>query len=99
MHAWWIRAFRSAYGSASGAGAVAPFPFGTTVSAAPFSPWRDRRSWSPIGRSAPRQAERAALPLRRRLFLGHDGLGQLAERLCVVRSGVGQDGRRAAVDG
>jgi len=48
MHAWWIRAFRSAYGSASGAGAVAPFQFGTTARAAPFSPWRERRSWSPI---------------------------------------------------
>src|SRR5947208_3439042 len=98
MQAWWIRALSSAYGSTVGC-VMGPCPFGATATAAPFSPWRERRSWSPIVRSAPRQGEPATLGLLPLPLLRCDSrLGQRQDRLCVIRSRFGERRRVATVD-
>src|SRR5436309_10631120 len=98
MQAWWIRALSSAYGSTVG-GVTGPWPFVATATAAPFSPWRVRRSWSPIDRSAPRQAQPAALGLLPLRLLRRDSrLRQCQDRLGVVRAGLGERRRVAPID-
>src|SRR5262245_45112998 len=98
MQAWWIRALSSAYGSTVG-WATGPWPLETTATAAPFSPWRVRRSWSPIDLSAPRQAQPAALgllPLR--LLRRHGRLRECEDGLGVVRPGLRKRRRVAPID-
>src|SRR3954466_6345334 len=94
-----MRALRSAYGSsASGSCAgcgAGRLPSATTASAARPSPWRVRRSWSPI--SAPRQAQAAPGSTLCRL-LRLQRLRQRVHRLREVAAGVRDHYRRALVD-
>src|SRR6476659_9625182 len=97
MHWWWIRAFRSAYGSTAGAGcATFRLPAAERATTVPPSPCFERRSWSPM--SAPRQADALLAALRLGLRR-HHGLREREHRLREVRARLRDDRRRAAVDG
>src|SRR3954447_17207715 len=96
MHWWWMRAFRSAYGSTETTlGGVGRLPFGVRATTVPPSPCLERRSCSPI--SAPRQAH-ALLAALRALVNHHHGLREVVHRLREVGARLGEDRRRAAVD-
>src|SRR3954453_14800589 len=96
MHWWWMRAFRSAYGSTETTlGGVGRLPFGVSATTVPPSPCFERRSCRPI--SVPRQAH--ALLAALGVLLGrHHGLREAVHRLREVGAGLGENRRRAAVD-
>src|SRR3954465_8884092 len=96
MHWWWMRAFRSAYGSTETTlGGVGRLPFGVSATTVPPSPCFERRSCSPI--SAPPHAH-ALLAALGCVLDGHHGLREVVRALREVGAGLGKDRPCTAVD-